>query len=53
MADGTRLIVTVHPSALLRIEDDTERHTAYRDFVADLKQAAASGAHQAVRRKAG
>jgi uracil-DNA glycosylase family protein len=53
MADGTRLIVTVHPSALLRIEDDTERHTAYRDFVADLKQAAAIGVHQAVRRKAG
>ena len=41
MADGTRLVVTIHPSALLRIEDEAERHSAYRDFVADLKIAAA------------
>jgi uracil-DNA glycosylase len=39
MADGTKLVVTVHPSALLRIEDD-DRHAAYQDFVADLKAAA-------------
>jgi uracil-DNA glycosylase family protein len=42
MADGTSLIVTVHPSALLRIEDEAERHAAYRSFVADLKVAAAT-----------
>jgi len=41
MADGSRLVVTLHPSALLRIEDDEERHAAYRSFVADLKAAAA------------
>ena len=41
MADGTRLVVTIHPSALLRIEDEEERHAAYQDFVADLKAAAA------------
>jgi len=41
MADGTRLIITVHSSALLRIEDEAERRTAYRSFVADLKVAAA------------
>jgi DNA polymerase len=41
LADGTRLFVTVHPSALLRIEDEAERHAAYRGFVADLKKAAA------------
>ena len=41
MGDGTRLVVTVHPSALLRIEDEDERHAAYRSFVADLKVAAA------------
>ncbi len=41
MADGTRLIVTVHPSALLRIEDEDERHAAYAAFVADLKAARA------------
>jgi uracil-DNA glycosylase len=41
MADGTSLIVTVHPSALLRIEDEAQRHAAYRSLVADLKAAAA------------
>ncbi len=41
MADGTRLVVTIHPSSLLRIEDEAERHAAYRSFVADLKAAAA------------
>jgi uracil-DNA glycosylase len=39
LADGTRLVVTVHPSALLRIEDDNDKRAAYRDFVADLKAA--------------
>jgi uracil-DNA glycosylase len=39
-ADGTTLVVTVHPSALLRIEDEDDRHAAYKDFVADLKAAA-------------
>jgi uracil-DNA glycosylase len=42
MADGTTLVITVHPSSLLRIEDDKERHAAYRGFVADLKAAAAA-----------
>jgi uracil-DNA glycosylase family protein len=42
LADGTRLVVTVHPSSLLRIEDKVEKQTAYRRFVADLKQAAAA-----------
>jgi uracil-DNA glycosylase len=42
MADGTKLVVTVHPSSLLRIQDDDERHAAYRGFVADLKAAAAA-----------
>lgn len=41
LEDGTRLFVTVHPSALLRIEDDDERHAAYGQFVADLKRASA------------
>jgi len=53
MADGTRLVVTIHPSALLRIEDDAERHAAYRGFVADLKKALASDSPPAVRGKAG
>jgi uracil-DNA glycosylase len=40
LADGTKLVVTVHPSALLRIEDEKDKHAAYCDFVADLKAAA-------------
>jgi len=42
LAGGTKLIVTVHPSALLRIENETTRHAAYASFVADLKVAAAN-----------
>ena len=49
MADGSRLVVTLHPSALLRIEDDEERHAAYRSFVADLKAAAAVRSRTLVR----
>ena len=39
LADGTALAVTVHPSALLRIEDEADKRAAYNDFVADLKAA--------------
>lgn len=34
------VIATVHPSSLLRIEDETERHAAIKEFTNDLKQAA-------------
>ncbi|HUI11914.1 MAG TPA: UdgX family uracil-DNA binding protein [Xanthobacteraceae bacterium] len=40
LADGTTLVVTVHPSALLRIEDEADKRAAYKEFVADLKAAA-------------
>ena len=40
---GGKLFVTVHPSSLLRIEDAGDKRRAYRDFVADLKKAAAAG----------
>jgi len=33
--DGTRLVITIHPSALLRTRDDDERHAAYAGFVKD------------------
>jgi DNA polymerase len=46
LADGTRLFVTVHPSSLLRIEDENDRQTAYRQFVADLKKAAATNSRK-------
>jgi len=42
LADATRLFITVHPSALLRIEDDDDKRAAYQQFVADLKAAAKS-----------
>jgi DNA polymerase len=42
LADGTKLVVTIHPSALLRIEDENDKHAAYRDFVGDLKAARAA-----------
>jgi uracil-DNA glycosylase len=42
LADGTRLFITVHPSALLRIEDEADKRAAYRQFVDDLKSAAKS-----------
>jgi uracil-DNA glycosylase len=42
LADGTKLFVTVHPSSLLRIEDEADKEDAYGKFVADLKHAAAA-----------
>lgn len=40
MADGAMLVITVHPAALLRIEDEADKRAAYKEFVADLKKAA-------------
>ncbi len=46
LADGTTLFVTMHPSALLRIEDEADKRAAYKAFVADLEAAAmAAKAH--------
>jgi len=36
LEDGTSLVVTVHPSALLRTRDDRDRAAKYHDFVEDL-----------------
>jgi DNA polymerase len=41
LEDGTAAFVTVHPSALLRIQDDADMEREYRRFVADLRLAAA------------
>jgi len=38
-ADGVPVFITIHPSALLRIQDEDERHAEYKRFVADLKAA--------------
>jgi DNA polymerase len=40
LADGTAAFVTVHPSFLLRIEDDADREREYERLVADLRPAA-------------
>jgi DNA polymerase len=45
--DGAQLVVTIHPSALLRIEDEAAKREAYREFVSDLKLAAKLGAKAA------
>jgi len=34
------VIATVHPSSLLRIEDEDERHREMRRFVSDIKKVA-------------
>jgi DNA polymerase len=40
--DGTRALVTIHPSWLLRMDDDERKDAEYRHFVSDLKIAARS-----------
>jgi uracil-DNA glycosylase len=40
LQDGTRTLVTVHPSYLLRLPDAEAKAKEYRRFVADLKMAA-------------
>jgi uracil-DNA glycosylase len=40
LADGTAAFVTIHPSWLLRIEDEADKERERRNFVADLRQAA-------------
>jgi DNA polymerase len=41
LEDGAKLIVTVHPSALLRIKDRDDRHRQYDAFVSDLRRTTA------------
>jgi uracil-DNA glycosylase family protein len=47
LPDGTPAFVTIHPSFLLRIEDEADKAREYRAFVADLRQAAKALADQA------
>jgi DNA polymerase len=47
-ADGVAVLVTVHPSYLLRLPDEATKRHEYGAFVADLKIASArlgNGAH--------
>ncbi len=47
LASGTPGFVTIHPSYLLRIRDDEDKAREYRQFVADLRNAARWLARQA------
>jgi uracil-DNA glycosylase len=40
LASGTAAFVTIHPSYLLRIEDEGDKRREYENFVADLRPAA-------------
>lgn len=37
LPDGSRMLATIHPSYILRIDDDADKRLQYRRFVADLK----------------
>ena len=37
LASGLRVFVTIHPSALLRLEDEEDKRSAYASFVNDLR----------------
>ena len=37
---GTAAFVTIHPSWLLRMEDEADKEREYKNFVADLRPAA-------------
>jgi DNA polymerase len=37
LKDGGRMLATIHPSYILRIQDSADKREAYRGFVADLK----------------
>ena len=39
--DGTQVRVTIHPSLLLRLQSEAEKHAEYGRFVSDLRAAAA------------
>ncbi len=40
LADGTQFFATVHPSSLLRLQDDSEKRLAWRAFLDDLEKVA-------------
>ena len=37
LANGLRVLVTIHPSALLRLQDEEEKRSGYASFVNDLR----------------
>jgi len=37
LSEGGQMLATIHPSYILRIEDDADKRAQYKQFVADLK----------------
>jgi DNA polymerase len=37
VANGLRVFVTIHPSALLRLQDEEEKRSGHASFVNDLR----------------
>jgi DNA polymerase len=37
LPNGRQMLATIHPSYILRIEDENDKRTQYKQFVADLK----------------
>src|SRR5215211_3085533 len=52
LADHSRLVVTIHPSYLLRIREEADKRREYAGFLEDLKLAAALFAEQQPRKAA-
>jgi uracil-DNA glycosylase len=46
LPSGLQVLITVHPSALLRLRDEGDRRAAYAAFVADLRLVARLGERQ-------
>ena len=42
MPDGGRMLETIHPSYILRIDDERDKEAQYRAFIRDLKAAKAA-----------
>ena len=40
LQDGGRMLATIHPSYILRIDDEADKRAQYRKFVADLRACA-------------
>ncbi len=44
LGNGVSAFVTIHPSLLLRIRDEADRHREYEAFVSDLRRAGSARA---------
>ena len=51
--NGLRIFVTIHPSALLRLQDEEERRSGYQSFVKDLQSIERLLAHSPDHTKSG